>query len=151
MISYELFLSLSEDIRNDPCFEQCSRLDAVGDKPMNIKSLLLGCLRYIGRAWTYDDIYEANGVSISTNRQFILCFIECSTVLYKKWVIDLRMNRNINEQKSIYRQDGFNGCMGSSDGTHISILKCTQWASNTSTYNVAVDHSRRILASTTGH
>ena len=153
---------MSEDIRNDPGFAQWSRPDAVGDKPMNIKLLLLGCLRYIGRAWTYDDVYEANGISIGTNRQFILCFVTYgSTVLYNKWVIDARMNRNLNDQESIFALVGFNGCVGSSDGTHVPMLKCSQWAANNNkgfklnvparTYNVTVDHSRRILHSTTGH
>ena len=161
-IPYTTFLNLSEDIKKDPCFAQWSRTDAVGDKPMNLKLLLLGCLRYIGRAWTYDDIYEANGISIGTNRQFIFCFINYgSTVLYKKWVVDSRVNRNLNEQESVFKQAGFNGCIGSSDGTHVPMLKCSQWASNSHkgfklnvparTYNVTVDHSRRILQSTTGH
>ena len=63
-IPYEAFLNLSVDIKNDIGFAQWLRSDAVGDKPMDIKLLLLCCLRYIGRAWTYDDIYEANGISI---------------------------------------------------------------------------------------
>ena len=161
-IPYETFLNLSTDIKKDKGFDQWSRSDAVGDRPMDIKLLLLGCLRYIGRAWTYDDIYEANGISISTNRQFILRFIKYgSTVLYKKWVIDARISRNLNEQESLFKQAGFNGCIGSSDATHVPMLKCSQWASNchkgfklnvpARTYNVTVDHSRRILQSTTGH
>jgi hypothetical protein len=126
-IPYETFLNLSTDIKNDKGFDQWSRSDAVGDRPMDIKLLLLGCLRYIGRAWTYDDIYEANGISISTNRQFIFCFIKYgSTVLYKKWVIDSRISRNLNEQESLFRQAGFNGCTGSSDATHVPMLKCSQ-------------------------
>ena len=47
-VACESFLSLGEDIRNDPCFAQWSRSDAVGDKPTNIQLILLGCLRYIG-------------------------------------------------------------------------------------------------------
>ena len=99
---------------------------------------------------------------MSTNRQFILCFIEYgSTVMYKKWVVDSTVNRSAEQLESIFKQAGFNGCIGSSDGTHIPMLKCTQWASNTHkgfklnvparTYNVTVDHSRKILASTGGH
>ena len=55
----------------------------------------------------------------------------------------------------------FDGCVGSSVGTHIPVLKFSQWANNihkgfklnvtARTYNVTVDHSRRILGSTTGH
>ena len=56
---------------------------------------------------------------------------------------------------------GFNRCIGSSDGTHIAMLKCCQWAGNihkgfklnvpARTYNMTVDHSKRILASTLDH
>ena len=57
-----------------------------------------------------------------------MCFTEYgSTVLYKKWVIDAGMNRNVKEQESVFRQAGFNGCIGFSDGTHMPVLKCAQW------------------------
>ena len=68
---------------------------------------------------------------------------------------------SVHEQESIFGQAGFNGCIGSSDATHIPMLKCPQWAHNNHkgfklsvparTYNVTVDHSRRILGSTFGH
>ena len=94
---------------------------------MDMKLLLLGCLRYIGQAWTLDDISEANGILISTNRLFLLRFIEYGSLfLYKKWVIDSKINRNVNKQESIFRMAGFNGCISLSDGTHIPMLKCYQ-------------------------
>ena len=69
---------------NDPMFARWTRYDTVGDKLMNVKLLLLGCLRYIGRGWTLDDICESNGISVGINRLFLLTFIEWgSTVLYK--------------------------------------------------------------------
>ena len=43
-IPYEAFLNLSADIKNDIGFAQWLRSDAVGDRPMDIKLLLLGCL-----------------------------------------------------------------------------------------------------------
>ena len=49
-IPYETFLKLSVDITNHSCFKQWTRADAVGNKPVSIKLLLLGCLRFIGRA-----------------------------------------------------------------------------------------------------
>ena len=120
---YESFLTLSEEVMNDPMFARWTRSDAVGEKPMNVKLLLLGCLRYIGRSWTLDDICESNGISVGTNRLFLLTVIEWgSTVLYKKWVIDNTKNRDVNEQESIFRLAGFNGCIGSSDGAHIAML-----------------------------
>ena len=99
-IPYESFLSLSEEIIQHPLFEQWTHNDAVGCRPSNIKLLLLGSLWYLGRAWTLDDVYEANGISINTNRDFLLTFIEYgSTVLYKKYVIDPSQNIDLDERE----------------------------------------------------
>ena len=82
---YDSFISLSHELTSRSSFTRWTRCDAVGKQPSHMKLLLLGCMRYIGRAWTLDDVSEANGISIYTNRDFILSFIEYgSTVLYKK-------------------------------------------------------------------
>lgn len=56
---------------------------------------------------------------------------------------------------------GFPGCVGSSDATHITIEKCSQRLrqfhkggkskSTTRSYNITVNHRRRILGTTRGH
>ena len=56
---------------------------------------------------------------------------------------------------------GFDGCLGSSDGTHIPLLSCPTWASNSHkghelncrarTFNVTVTHARQILSVTQGY
>ena len=159
---YESFVTLSEDIYEHEIFNQWTRVDATGAEPSNIKLLLLGSLRYIGRAWTIDDIEEANGISSETNRQFLNCFIEYgSTFLYRKWVLDPAINQDICEQERLFRQAGFNGCIGSSDATHVGMLSCAIWAKimhkgfklniPSRTYNMTVTHSRKILGSTLGH
>ena len=71
------------------------------------------------------------------------------------------MNTDIRKQESIFKLAGFDGCIVLSDGTHIPTLKCSQWASNlhkgfklnlqTRTYNITVDHLRKIRGSTTRH
>ena len=72
-------------------------------------------------------MYEANGISIDTNKIFLKCFIEYgSTVLYQKWVLEPTRLNNVSEQEKIFRMAGFNGCIGSLDATHIPILKCPQ-------------------------
>ena len=43
------FLRLSHDVSKHDIFQRWSRTDAVGEKSSNIKLLLLGALRYIGR------------------------------------------------------------------------------------------------------
>ena len=84
-----------------------------------------------------------------------------STVLYQKWVLEPTRLNNVTEQKKIFRMAGFNRCIGSSDATHIPMLKCPQWSQNNHkrfklsvparTYNVTCDNSRRILGTTMGH
>ena len=71
-------------------------VDAVWDSPSNIPLLILGCLRYLGRAWILDDIEESNGISREVNRIFLQNFLEYgSTVLFKKWVIKPAKNMKI--------------------------------------------------------
>ena len=63
--------------------------DAVGVPSSDIKLLILSSLYYIERAWTLDDIEEANGISRECNRQFLHVFIQYgSSVLYRKLVLD---------------------------------------------------------------
>ena len=106
---YTSFLDLTEDIRHHEYFSQWTRSDAVGVLPHDIKLLLLGALRYIGRAWTFDDISEANGISVDTNRVFLMSFIKYgSTELYQKWVINHYRFNTVHEQESVFRKAGFN-------------------------------------------
>ena len=87
---YSSFVKLSDEISNHPIFERWTRTDASGCNPSNIKLLLLGTMRYIGRAWTLDDIYEANGISIDVNNDFLKFFISYgSTVLYNNFSLIL--------------------------------------------------------------
>ena len=71
---YDSFISLHDDIKVHEIFHRWSKADAVGDHSSNLKLLLLGFLRYIGRAWTLDDVEEANGISREVNRFFCMHF-----------------------------------------------------------------------------
>ena len=70
-LPYQSYIDLSDEIYEDSNFEQWRNNDVSGESPSNLKLMLLGALRYIGRAWTYDDIAEANGISLDTNREFM--------------------------------------------------------------------------------
>ena len=153
---------MSDKISDDSNFEQWKHPDAAGVPPSNLKLILLGALRYTGRAWTYDDIAEANGISMDTNREFMNHFLDFgSRVLYQKWVLEPNWTRKVSDQEKMFAMAGFNGCIGSSDATHIPMLKCPNWAQISHkgfklnfparTYNVTCDHSRRIIGTTMGH
>ena len=161
-IPHFYFMELSEEITKHEHFSRWQQLDAVGDKPSNIKLLLLGSLRYIGRSWTFDDISESNGISREVNRIFFLCFINYgSSVMYKKFVLDVSESINVANHEQLFAAAGMNGCIGSGDATNISMLNCPSWASISHkgfklnlparTYNLTVTHSKIILCSTTGH
>ena len=150
-IPYSYFIQLSSDIYEHDIFIRWKNCDATGEPPSNIKLLLLGSLRYIGRSWTFDDISEANGISREVNRNFFLCFIEYgSSVLFKRYVID-----------KIFDIAGMPGCCGSGDATNVMMLNCPNWATISHkgfklnlparTYNLTVSHTKFILCSTTGH
>ena len=161
-LPYDRFIELTEELIQHPLFKRYTCTDATGKESSDIKLLLLGALRYIGRAWTFDDVAEANGISIDTNREFVYLFLEYgSTVLYKKYVIDEFSTVSVKEKESLFRLAGFNGCIGSCDATHVAMLSCPFWAQNENkgyklncpsrTYNVTVDHSRKVLGTTFGH
>ena len=161
-VPYNYFIDLSNEISNHDLFSRWKCHDAVGSVPSDLKLLLLGSLRYIGRSWTFDDISEANGISREVNRVFFLKFIEYgSTVLYQKHVIDASRLLNIPEQEHLFRLAGFNGCIGSSDATHVIMLKCASWATLSHkgfklnlparSYNLTCTHTKQILCSTNGH
>ena len=161
-VPYDTFLILVEDIKEDDRFSQWNSSDATGVKASDIHLLLLGVLRYIGRGWTLDDVSEANGISRTVNRLFLTKFIEYgSTVLYKRWVLEPSRETNVGEYEALFKASGFDGCIGSVDATHVPIVTCPHWARNihkgfklsmpARSYNVTVDHSRRVLGSTCGH
>ena len=161
-LPYSFFLDLSDAINMNERFNRWVCSDCTGEQPSNIKLLLLGSLRYLGRSWTFDDIHEANGISREVNRTFFKTFIEYgSTCLYKKHVIDVANSISVSEHERLFRLAGFNGCIGSSDGSHVSMLNCLNWASVSHkgpklscparTYNLTVTHSRQIIGSTSGH
>ena len=161
-LPYANYIALADDVEHDELFERWTGKDATGKEPSNIKLLVLGALRYLGRAWTLDDIEESNGISREVNRVFINKFMEYgSKVLYKKWVIDPAINTHVSSQEKVFRMAGFNGCIASSDATHVGMLSCASWAHimhkcfklniPSRTYNATVTHSRKILGTTSGH
>ena len=67
----------------------------------------------------------------------------------------------MNDITKLFTHAGFNGCIGSTDVTHIAMFKCWAWVQNVHkggklssvpgrTYNVTNTHSRQIIGSTSG-
>ena len=161
-IPYDKFLELVDNISHHELFKRWTRCDCTKAPSSSIQMLLLGTLRYIGRAHTFDDIEEASAISRETHRQFFNVFLEYgSTVLYRMHVTDAMKNTPISEFEDLFASAGFNGCIGSTDATHVGMLSCASWAAiahkghklniPSRSYNATVSHCRQILGTTCGH
>ena len=161
-LPYDSFLSLVEQMKGHELFTRWSRYDAAGSKPTPIELLLLGALRYIGRGWTFDDLEEATCVNEETHRQFFHIFIQwASTRLYEEMVTYPRVWEEAKRHMTEFGRAGLHGSVGSTDATHIGMERCFYRLKNhhsggklsipSRTYNLTVNHRRRILSSTRGH
>jgi hypothetical protein len=138
-----------------------------GKKTVLISSLerlkLLGPRRYLGpRGWTFDDLEESTFITREVHRVIFHNFIEFgSKSLFPMYVLVPSTLEELRDCELEYRAAGFPGCIGSADATHIPVKKVSygrrqahlgfKLASTTRTYNLAVNHCRKILHSTQGH
>ena len=133
-----------------------------GRRRTPISLLVLTALRYLGRGWTCDDLEESTGVSMETIRLFLLQFIKFgSTTLYNEYVQKPITQDELASCEREFLMAGFPGCVGSSDATHVIMERCPfrlrqlhlgyKLAHTARTYNMTVNHRRRILSTTTGH
>jgi hypothetical protein len=87
---YRCFQELAAMLAESPLFERWrdGKADAFDRPTTPLPLLVLCCLRYIGRGWTFDDLSENTGISDEIIRVFFHRFVEFgSTVLYKKHVV----------------------------------------------------------------
>ena len=142
-------------------FDRWKGNDAFGRRSSPIELLLLGTLRYLGRGWTFDDIEEATAISEDVHRVFFHRFIAWgSTVLYTKYVRSPATTDEVASHRREFNMAGFDGAIRSTDATHIlcfidykraNLHKGFKLCGTARTYNMTVNHRRRILFTTHGH
>lgn len=161
-LPYEVFLEMTEDIKQHDFFKRWTNNDCIGNEPSDIRLLLLGTLRYLGRALTFDDLEEYTFISAEVHRNFFTAFLEYgSTLLYEKYIVNPASKLDVSAFEKVFAIAGFNGCIGSSDATHVGMLQCPSWALinhkghklaiPSRNYNATVTHSRQVLGTTCGH
>ena len=162
-LPYAQFLDLVADAKAHPeYFKRWMSKDAVGLESSPLELMILGALRYLGRGWTFDDLEEATAIDEETHRQFFHVFIEYgSTVLFSRYVTSPSNSQEAADHMAEFKIAGFPGAVGSSDATHIMMGKCSyhlkqmhsSWKLpyTARTYNMTVNHRRRILNTTNGH
>ena len=160
-LPYPNFLQLVASVSESELFDRWCGYKPNNKQSSPIELLVLGSLRYLGRGFTFDDIEENTAISKEVHRTFFHRFVEFgSTVLYEKYV---QTPDNVDEAKTHMREfeeAGFPGCVGSSDATHITTDRCEYNLKNNHlgpkssltarSYNLCVNHRRRILHSTPG-
>jgi hypothetical protein len=151
-----------KDIKDNDLFKHWSNKDCVGVEPSDIGLLLLGTLRYLGRGLTFDDLEEYAYIFSEVHRHFFIAFLEYgNSILYNKYVVTPASELDASEYQKLFAIAGFDGCIGSSDATHVGLLSCPSWAQinhkghkmaiPSRNYNATVTHSRQILGTTCGH
>jgi hypothetical protein len=99
--------------------------DVTGERAAPLEILILAVLRYLGRGWTFDDLWENTGVHAETHRQFFHKFIAFgSDVLYARFVDTPMRETSVDNQGYEMNIAGFHGAVGSSDARHIIMEKC---------------------------
>ena len=81
-IPYDKFIELADNISHHELFKRWTRCDCTRAPSSNIRMLLLGTLRYIGRAHTFDDIEEASAISRETHCQFLIFSLSTGARFY---------------------------------------------------------------------
>jgi len=161
-LPYANYLELLEMVKADDRFERWKSCDATGRPSSPIELLVLGVLRVLGRGWTFDDLDEATAVGEETHRQFFHKFIEFGrAVLFERYVIQPTNAEMAAPHTAEYNKAGFHGAVGSTDATHVLSERIGNSIANhhsgsklpgtARTFNITVNHRRRILSSTTGH
>ena len=150
MHKFREFIKITED---EKWFEKYAygKPDATGKVHTYIDLLILGSLRYMRRGWTFDDLEEATGISEETHRQFFHIFVkEVAERFFPKHVRPPTTDAEIDACRAPYTAAGLDGCLGSSDATHIVIEQCAAGLKNsnvggktkqaTRVFNLVVNH-----------
>ena len=101
------FLQLIKWIEEEEWFPWCHRCDALGNLPVPVELLVLGCLRYLGRGWTFDDLEECTGISEETHRIFFHKFVrECRIRLGAKFIVAPETDEDIADCMAEFTEAG---------------------------------------------
>jgi hypothetical protein len=161
-LPYDSFVEFVQEAKNEMWFPRWMGCDATGKPASPVELLILGSLRYLGRGCTFDDSEEHTAISEEVHRTFFHCFIEVgSTILFDKYVRTPVTVEEMRNHTHEFEMAGMPGTLGSSDATHILHEKCSYRLRRlhlggkskhpTRTYNITVNHRRRILGTTCGH
>ena len=105
-------------------FDRWTTSDAFSKKASDVRLLLLGTLRCLGRAHSFDDVFESTCISGDVHRVFLAFLEHGSTVLHEIHATLPVVSTNLFELEEMLIITGLNGFLGSTDVTRIRMLSC---------------------------
>ncbi len=91
-------------------------------------------LRVLGRGWSFDDCAEATNINETTHRLFFEKFVaRWSISKYEEFVVHPETEEEFRECELLYKEAGFDGCVGSIDCVHIPWEHCPAFLTNVCT------------------
>lgn len=94
--------------------------DCRGTPAAPLELHVLAALRYLGRAWTFDDLAEQTGISRERHRRFFKAFISFyGATVYSEVVTWPTSEEDIASTMREYTMAGFPGAIASTDCTHV--------------------------------
>lgn len=135
--------------------------DAIGLMAAPLELKVLGVLRVLGRGYCFDGVEELCFISAEVLRTFFHKFCACFAAKYfSVYCSPPDTVEEIKHTTDVYARMGLPGCIGSTDCVHIRWERCPAGGRTghkgkegypTLSYEVTVDHSKRIMAATQGH
>jgi hypothetical protein len=161
---YAQYLEIVESCKSNEIFARWApnNQDAAGKDSAPLELLVLTSLRYLGRGWMFDDLSESTAISEEVIRVFFHKFIEYgSSVLYQQYVVAPTTVDDAIKHSHEFEMAGLPGAIGSMDASHVLHERITyrqrqshlgfKLNSTARSYNLVVNHRRRILGTTDGH
>jgi hypothetical protein len=156
-LPYAQFIQFVSDAKKHNWFPRWNKWNS--SSPLEL--LILGGFRYLGRGWTFDGLEGSTMISAEVHRNYFHQFLSVgSNILYPMYVSAPLSEVDVTSHMHEFNLAGFPGCIGSTDATHIAVEKCSYRLKNnhlggkqhltTRTFNLTVNHRRRILSTTIG-
>ena len=103
----ETFRDFMIVVREENWFPYQESCDAIGNMGLPLDTLVLGCLRYLGRGWTFDDLEESTGISEESHRRFFHKFVkECRDRLGKKYIVAPETKEEVEDCMAEFTEAG---------------------------------------------
>ena len=121
--THKFFLNLV--VQAKELFSNHGKKDALGRKSGPIELKVLAVLRVLGRGVCFDDCQEGTLMDKETYRVFFHEFVhKFSRKFYPIYCRGPKDEAELNDCMAEYAVAGFPGCLGSTDGVHVSWDRC---------------------------